>query len=274
MALVFTAVADESDGPKQRGPFFFGGFVASADAWTDIFAPAWEERVLNGPPAIPYMHVADIKSPKWQKAHGLTWHQADQRLDEACCVIASTGALHPVTHMMDGGHFRDVFGQTRVVRQHPQPALYQFDPDYIGFLGFAIGALEVVHNQYPNADKVDFLVEKKTRVTRNLGDFVGDGFRTALHESGYGHLASLVGVLVPGSKERVPLQAADVALWHHQRFVQRKACADDVRRLQRMFNDRWLTFSGLTVDQITAVGERSKHIDVVSPFPPKRQRQG
>jgi hypothetical protein len=188
MALVFNAAADESDGPTQRGAFFFGGFVAADDAWADIFTPAWGERVLSGPPAIPYMHVVDIKSPKWQRKHGLTWHQADCRLEEACRVIASTGALHPVTHAMDGGHFRDVFRGTRVVRHKPQPALYKFEPDYIAFMGFAIAALAVVHDQYPDAEKVDFLVEKKTRVTRNLEDFVGDHFRQVLRETGSGHL--------------------------------------------------------------------------------------
>jgi hypothetical protein len=41
---------------------------------------------------------------------------------------------------MDGGHFRNVFGDTKLVRTALSRERTSFDPDYIGFLGFARGA--------------------------------------------------------------------------------------------------------------------------------------
>ena len=58
---VFVAAADESEAGNRRGRFFYGGFVAPMEFWINIVAPAWEERVLNGEPAIPYLHMVDIR---------------------------------------------------------------------------------------------------------------------------------------------------------------------------------------------------------------------
>jgi hypothetical protein len=99
---VFLAAADESDGAFQRGPFLFGGFVAPTNDWIDWFVPAWEERVLNRHPAIPYLHMVDIRSARWREKNGLTWDDAEHRVDEATRIIGSMGSLMPVRTLMDG----------------------------------------------------------------------------------------------------------------------------------------------------------------------------
>src|SRR5437763_6650564 len=93
---VFVCVADETydDNP---GNFFYSGWAASVDVWENDFAPGWSERVLDGPPRIPYLHMTDIREWDWQAEHGLKPWQADRRLDEAACVIRSTGGLVPVS---------------------------------------------------------------------------------------------------------------------------------------------------------------------------------
>lgn len=110
---VFQAAGDESDGEKQRGAFVYGGYVARTLEWIESFAPAWEERVLNANPSIPYLHMVDMRSPKWRAKHGITYDQAERRIDEASRVLGSSGFLHPVRTILDGGVFRDVFGETR-----------------------------------------------------------------------------------------------------------------------------------------------------------------
>jgi hypothetical protein len=40
-----------------------------------------------------------------------------------------------------------------------------------------------------------------------------------------------------------------------------------------MFNDRRLTINGMSPDEITEVGERTKDVDAASPFPPKQRRR-
>jgi hypothetical protein len=173
---------------------------------------------------------------------------------------------------MDGGHFRDVFRETKVVRVRPQPSMSKLEPDHISFLGFAIAALEVVHHKHLDAEKVDFLIEKKTKIMRQIEDFVKRDMRDALADIRHGHLVRLIGNVIAGGKERVPLQAADVAMWHMRRHAAGEAEAQDVRRLGLMMNHRWMTLNGVTPEEITTVGDRSKTMQAPSPFSPKVRR--
>lgn len=62
---VFVAGADESadQGRVNTKHFFYGGFSAPVDEWDGSFLRAWEDRVLAGPPRIPYLHMTDMLSP-------------------------------------------------------------------------------------------------------------------------------------------------------------------------------------------------------------------
>src|SRR5678810_791407 len=116
---LFTAFGDESDGGDQTGPFVFGGFVAPTRDWVDYFTPAWEERVLNRAPSIGSFHMTEIRNQRWQLKNGLTQGDAERKIDEAVSIIAASGSLHLVRTAMDGGHFRNVFGDTKLVRTAP-----------------------------------------------------------------------------------------------------------------------------------------------------------
>ena len=91
---VFICATDESG---DAGNFSYGGWAAPVDVWEGCFTAAWNERVLNGPPQIPYLHMTDIRDWNWQKEYGLTPWQADRRVDAAAEVLRSAGALVPVT---------------------------------------------------------------------------------------------------------------------------------------------------------------------------------
>ncbi|MGE0444041.1 MAG: hypothetical protein AB7P99_02335 [Vicinamibacterales bacterium] len=268
---VFQAVADESDGPDQQGAFLFGGFVAPAQDWNNWFDPAWEDRVIKRKPVIPYFHMVEMRSPSWRAAIGLGSAEAESRIDEAARVIGSSGSLHLVRTQLDGGVFREVFKATKVVRTGHQPGWYPLEPDYLGFLGFAYGALEWVADNYPDAETVDFLVERKSKVTHRIGDFhktLGD----ALREKGKPHLVRLIGSLNSGEKNRVPLQAADMAMWHLRRLATGTCDQRDLVRLGWMFDGRRITENGMTAEEISAFAERSKKNRVAGPFTPKRKR--
>jgi hypothetical protein len=265
---VFLAAADESDGAFQRGPFLFGGFVAPTDDWITWFAPAWEERVLNRHPPIPCLHMVDIRSARWREENGLTWDDAEHRVDEATRIIGSMGSLMPVRTLIDGGHFRDTFGETQIARLEPQPSVYQMEPDYIALTGFVYGALDYVAQEYPDAEQVDFVIERKTQVTHRMQHFY-DSIPESLRQKGRGELVHLLGRLIPGHKKRVPLQAADVAVWHLRRHECRESDDADRRRLARMFDGRRMMVNGLTTEQVSGVGERSKLNSVPSPFKAK-----
>jgi len=222
---VFVAAADESDGPKQTGPFVYGGFVGPTRDWIDCFAPAWQERVLNGRPTLPFFHMGSIR-------------------------LARTS--------FDGGHFRQTFQSVRVARKGAQAGGYPFEPDYIGFLGFARGVLEHVKSEYPDAEKVDFLVEKKQTVSHYMPNYL-DMLEDWLTDNGRLDLVALIGELNPrGDKTRVPLQAADLAMWHVRRHEAGESEAIDVRRLAQMFDGRTMILTGMTNPEITGVASRIK----------------
>lgn len=89
--------------------------------------------------------------------------------------------------------------------------------------------LEAVVNLYPEAERVDFVVEENDRVTDRIRDFHASmgPMLTALNRP---DLVRLIGALIPGPKDRVSLQAADVFCWHVQRRQADKLDADDARR--------------------------------------------
>ena len=62
-----------------------------------ILYSAWQERVLDAEPKIPFLHITDIRDPDWCKEHGMTWDQAQDRMDEAALVINRMGSLYPIT---------------------------------------------------------------------------------------------------------------------------------------------------------------------------------
>ena len=155
-----------------------------------------------------------------------------------------------------------------VVRPGTQPGTYPFEPDYIGFLGFAYAALEYVGTNHPDAEQVDFIVERKSGVTHHINDFV-DHLAEGLKRKGQKHLTHLIGDVIPGGKERVPLQAADVAVWHLRRHEIGNVDPVDEHRLYRMFNMRPMTVNGMTKETIEAMGLRSKQNNVQSPFKAK-----
>lgn len=262
---LFTAFGDESDGGDQTGPFVFGGFVAPTRDWVDYFTPAWEERVLNRAPSIGSFHMTEIRNQRWQLKNGLTQGDAERKIDEAVSIIAASGSLHLVRTAMDGGHFRNVFGDTKLVRTAPQPGTYQFDPDHIGFLGFARGALEYVHTHCVDVERVDFVIERKERVSHYIPGFL-DQLRNWLKANSRLDLLSLVGEVIPGDKEHVPLQAADLAMWHVRRHEAGELDQADRRRLAQMFDGRALTLTGMSNEQITEVSGRLLAKTVPSPF--------
>ena len=194
---VFVAASDESAGKNQRDTFFFGGFVGPEDDWSRFFAPAWQERVLDGPPAIPYLHMTDIRSPQWRAKYGLSRLQADDRVDEAFHLIDTMPTLYPVGVHVDAGHLRDKFGASKVVAS--TGASRPFEPDYLCFLAYAFAVLSHVKQNHPEAERVDFVIERKQHVTRYIREFHSQ-LAMALEALREPSLSSIVGDLIPGAR--------------------------------------------------------------------------
>lgn len=233
---VFVAGADESTGRTHADPFLFGGFVARERLWSRSFAPAWQRRVLNGPPKIDWLHMADVKSPKWRVEHGLTAGDVEHRLDEAFALIDAAGGLYPVAYRVDAGHLRNAFaeaGVKLVITTEGGLSRRPFQPDYYCFIQWAFRVLRYVDHAYPDAEKVDFVIERNGRITKHIQRF-HVSMANSLKAIGAEQLARLVGDLIPGGKDRVPLQAADLLVWHTQASDAGTLSTNDDRRYARL----------------------------------------
>src|SRR5437899_3049383 len=93
---VFVSHSDETEAMSGRKRFLVGGYVAPETDWP-YFAGEWDERVLAGPPRIPYLHMREITSPAWRSDHGISREQAEARVDVGVDVIGSAGSLSVLT---------------------------------------------------------------------------------------------------------------------------------------------------------------------------------
>lgn len=229
---VFLAASDETSTHDGRGNLFSGGFIAPTMDWTEHFTPAWEERVLNRVPRIPYLHMTSIRSRSWRAKYGLSGIEAERRVESAIDVIDSMGSLFLISARMNEGLWRDLYKHFGIVRENSrQVAVDRMPADMQSFFGFVTVALQYgVEN---DAEKVDFIVERKDGVTQVLSDMF-ERLRVNYPELGAPEYAAIMGELIPGGKERVPLQAADVACWHIQRQDQGTLDPIDYKRLDRI----------------------------------------
>jgi hypothetical protein len=89
---VYVAYSDEAAIAGSEGEFLVAGYVAAENEWPWL-ERAWQDRVLDGPPTIPYLHMVEIRGRPWRDEHGLSYYQGEQRVDEAIRVLYSTGSL-------------------------------------------------------------------------------------------------------------------------------------------------------------------------------------
>jgi hypothetical protein len=266
---VFTVFADDSTVGNR---FILAGFMAPILDWNQWFIPAWEERVLNRKPAIPYFHTAELSDPEnCMKLFGLTWGQADDRIEEASCVIGSMGSLVLISAKVDESHFDRHLSDCRLIMPGPQPGAYPMEPDYFAFRRFVLWTLDYVEKHRPQAEKVDFVIERKQTVSRYLPDFY-EAVKTDLIALGRQSQLELMGELIPGDKNRVPLQAADCACWHLQKMATGRYTSAERRRALRIARRKGNALE-MTNDDIEAMADQIRRANRPSPFPSKQKRQ-
>ena len=140
----FISAADESE---KDGLFVYGGFSASKRFWDKYFAPAWAERVLDTPPRLTHLHVADLYRPEWRAACGMSETQMRCKLDAAAAVIRSSGELLPVVFSLTRLEFDSILRQrVTFYAERKQSQEKILDPDDICFY---LSALEQTEDQAP-----------------------------------------------------------------------------------------------------------------------------
>jgi len=251
---VFVAGLDESAGKNQKAMFLFGGWIAPEDDWSRFFAQAWQEQVLDGPPRIPYLHMTEIRSPKWREQYGISRLQAEDRIDNAIHLLDVMGSLYPIGIRVDASFLRDRFSEIKVKPLRRKATPRRFEPEYICFLAYSWVVLNYLNIFHPEAEKVDFIVERNGATTRHIQDF-HETLGQALEAQGNPPLASLVGEMIPGGKDRVPLQAADVLCWHTARAQNPESMALSDARRYIVFARRKGTYEEVNNEQLAQMAE-------------------
>ena len=236
---VFLAASDESSGASSFTDFQITGWLAPEQDWYRFFNPAWQERVLDRSPKIPYLHVTETRSRTWREKHGITRLQANDRLDEASDIIDTMGNLYPVQIKVAGRDFRNLFQQAQF--QTASGARKRYEPDFYAFLPYAYAVLCGVKIMFPEAERVDFMVEQKSGITPHMQAF-HESLPEALRHIERSDLLSIMGGFIPGSKQDIPLQAADFLCWHSQRAEAGTLDECDARRWNRMARMKGFSF--------------------------------
>lgn len=226
---LYVAFSDEAAAAGSSGEFLVAGYVAREDEWP-WFARAWQERVLDGPPKIPYLHLTEIRSRQWRKEHSISFNEAEKRVEEALRVLESSGSLKAFGSVIKRSDLRETIHAKHKNRKRIPRGFDE--PDYACFMGFVGLVLDWVHESCPDVKRVNFIVSRKSpTVTKGLNEVIE---ATKFHLAGaYPGIAELLGELLPASMEQqLPLQAADVLCWHLQRFYSKKVDRTEERRVR------------------------------------------
>jgi hypothetical protein len=213
---VFVSASDETDGGHHRSKFWHCGWLMPETDWYTYFSPAWQERVIDAKPKIPYLHMTEIRDSGWCKENGLTWLQAQEKMDTAAMLIHQMGSLCPVTIGANAGTFLDAHGTKKIMENVAGTKGVRFLIDHYCFNAYVWAVLNYVRIKYPEAEKVDFVIEYKKGVSEKIEQFYNT-FDKSLAYVGQPELAKYMGELTAVSKQRVPVQAADMLCWHVSR---------------------------------------------------------
>jgi len=227
---VFVSYSDEAGIADPSGEFLVAGYVAPEGEWPFV-ASAWQERVLDGPPKIPYLHMTEIRSEHWRKRYGLSLDDSEQRIGEAVNIMHSTGYITAVMSLIKRS---DLLGavQDRFRRGKRVP-LGLNEPDYFCYPAYFEVMAQQVHIRYPEAEKINFVVSKKEKVTHHLEEFHGIVKQRIAPE-----MAGLIGDFMPASMElQLPLQCADLLCWYFQRHYAKNMDRTDEGRFAMLVNE-------------------------------------
>src|ERR1700722_14236454 len=120
--------------------------------------------------------------------------------------------IQPIISRIRQADLNEIFINRYKKRKHVPTGINE--PDYFCFVAYAAYLAGHAHSQWPDIERIDFVVDRKKGVTHHIAKFKED-IRLGLDPE----LGKLIGGLIPATMEdRLPLQCADVLLWHMQRY--------------------------------------------------------
>ena len=226
---VFVSYSDESE-TGNRSDFLVSGYVAAETLW-EFVAKAWQERVLDGKPPIPYLHMNEIRDDEWRatKGKGISRPEAENRIDEAVTILSATGVLYIASSVIKRSDLESAIHSRFTRKKDITEALAH--PDYFCFHAYCNWVLGIVRHRVPEVEKVNFVLSNKKKITHHLVIDFQDEIRNLVEPE----LRGLMGSIIPGDMELyLPLQAADVICWYQQRDRALKLDGVDKRHFAKL----------------------------------------
>ena len=171
--------------------------------------------------------MTEIRDWKFRKKYGLSRQEADDRVDQAVAIIV---AMSQRRDLRAGGidvnslHFRQEMKKIRF--RSKSGGVKKYHPDYGCFNAYAYALLLYIEQWHPDAERVEFIVERNGEITKHIQEFHSHLSRY-LTIKNKPHLAKMVGELLPVGKDNSLAQAADVLCWHMGRARRPETMSDD-----------------------------------------------
>lgn len=211
---VYVSYTDEGESKDQKsGLFLIAGYVADELKWPD-FAKRWSEEVILSQPAIPYLHMTEIRSESWRAKHGLTRAQGEKKVRKAVEVIAQTDFITAhFSHISEAAYLKAL----AVFHREDQKMAAKSRIDYLCFGIYALFLVKKLALEHPELRKIVFNISRRNTVSHHLQYSLHDAIQEMLEKTNP-QTAPLFGDILPlNMSEHMPLQAADVLCWHLQR---------------------------------------------------------
>ena len=213
---VYVSYTDESESRGQKtGKFLIAGYVADELKWPE-FSKRWQEEVLASIPAIPYLHMVNMRSESWREECGITRAEASDKIYKAAQIIAETNFIT--------GYYAPISEQAYLkalqvfVQVGPKSERYFSRIDYLCFIAYSLGLIKALAREHQDLRKVVFNISKKKPVSHHLQHVLHDAMIEKLLTLNPS-VAALFGEVVPlDMRNHMPLQAADMLCWHLQRI--------------------------------------------------------
>jgi hypothetical protein len=212
---IYVAFSDESAIADPGGEFLVAGYVASEDNWAWV-TRAWQERVLDGPPRLPYLHMTDIRSSAWRSENSVSFNDAENRVSEGVRILYASGSLTAMASVIKRRDITEIIHSLYPSKKKIPTGLDE--PDYTCYMAYLAIMLIRVRAVYPDAALVNFVCSSKNKkITKGLKDVL-DVTRAYLTDYRPERAPLLGGLVTASPPLQLPLQCADVLCWHLQRY--------------------------------------------------------